>query len=347
MLVIPIQPVPSQQVLCVLDGQNCSISIYVRGAKGFQNVYVDLNSNGTNMCLACLSHNAVALDSCNSWDGFLGNLYFIDTQGTDDPQYTGFNTRWFLVYLFPDEIPKFNPSAAAIAQSAILTLSVVLDVTAPGPGNFSEAHGLGTVPFLIDIIPTQVGAGPIGATWGQAGFADATNINLVASDTGVTAKILVFTVAAAGLAVQTPAVTLLPNSPGPGNFSIAHGLGVVPSMVEIVPSSPGAVWGLDPLFDATNIYLGASATGETATVSVYRPVTGALNIDAPATTLGVTSIAPGAFSVPHFLTVTPSRIGILMISDGSIWEDTPAFDGANVYLVASDVGRIAKILVYA
>lgn len=344
MLVIPIQPVPSQQVLCVLDGQNCQISIYLRGS----NIYVDLNSDGVNRCLACLAHNAVALDSCNAWDGFLGNLYFIDTQGKDDPEYTGFNTRWFLVYLFPDEIPKFVPSAAALAQASILTLSLVLDVTAPDPGNFSEAHGLAVVPFLISIIPTQVGSGPIGAIWGQAGFADGTNINLVASDTGVTAKVLVYTVAAEGLTVQTPAVTLLVDSPSqpPDTFSVPHGLGVVPSMVEIVPSSPGAIWGQDPLFDATNVYLGASAAGETATVSVYRPVSGALNIDAPATTLGVTSPASGPWSVPHFLTVTPSRIGILMISDGSIWEDTPAFDGANVYLVASDVGRIAKILVY-
>ena len=343
MLVIPIQPVPSQQVLCVLDGQNCQISIYLRN----ENIYVDLNSDGVNRCLACLAHNAVALDSCNSWDGFIGNLYFIDTQGTDDPQYTGFNTRWFLVYLFPDELPKFIPSAAALAQSSILTLSAILDITAPAPGNFSEAHGLATVPFLIEIIPTQVGSGPIGSIWGQAGFADATNINLVASDTSVTAKIYVYTVAASGLAVQTPAATLLVNSPGAGNFSVPHGLGVVPALVEILPTSDGAILGQTPLFDSTNVYLIATEAGQTATVSVYRPATGAFNINAPATTLGVTSPAPGAFSVPHFLTSAPSRIEILMISDGSIRAQTPAFDGANVYLEASDVGKIAKILVYA
>lgn len=341
MLVIPIQPVPSQQVLCVLDGQNCQISIYLRAGK----IFVDLNSNGVNMCLACLAHNAVALDSCNSWDGFLGNLYFIDTQGEDDPQYTGFNTRWYLVYLFPDELPKFQPSAAALMQSSVLTLSAELDVTAPAPGNFSVAHGLGTVPFLIEIIPI---AGTVpGSVWGQAGFADDTNVNLVGSDTGVKAKILVYTVAAEGLAVQTPAATLLVNSPGFGNFSVPHGIGAVPSMIEILPTSLGAIEGQDPLFDGTDLFLWASAPGETAVIKVYAPVTGALNIAAPATTLGVTSPAPGSFSVPHFLTATPSRVEILMISDGAIVADTPAFDGANVYLIASDVGRIAKVLVYA
>jgi hypothetical protein len=338
MLVIPIQPVPSQQVLCVLDGQNCQISIYLRGSK----IYVDLNSDGVNRCLACLAHNAVALDSCNSWDAFLGNLYFIDTQGVDDPEYTGFNTRWFLVYLFPDELPKFIPSAAALVQNNILSLAEVLDVTAPAPGNFSVAHGLGTVPFLIEIVPTAAGA-----IWGQAGFADDTNIYLVASDTGITAKIYVYTIAAEGLAVQTPAATLLVDSPVPGALSVPHGLGVTPALVEILPSSPGAIWGGIPLADATNVYLEASDVGETATVSVYRPATGAFNINAPATTLGVTSTAPGAFSVPHFLTATPSRVEVLMISSGSIWAQTPAFDGANVYLEASDAGVIAKILVYA
>lgn len=346
MLVIPIQPVPSQQVLCVLDDQNCQIAIYLRGSK----IYVDLNSNGTNMCVACLGHNLVPLDSCNSYDGFQGNLFFIDTQGVDDPQYAGFNTRWFLVYLTPAELLLTAITPQAVIEAIpILTLSVTLEVTAPtGGGNFSVAHGLAVIPFLIEIIPTQIGAGPIGAIWGQAGFADETNINLVGSDTAVTATVLVFTVAAQGLTVQTPARTLLVDSPSqpPDTFSWPHTLGAVPSFIEILPTSDGAIWEVAAA-DATNLYLAASEPGQTATLSVYAPVSGALNIEGPATTLGATSSAPGAFSLPHGLPATPSRIEILMISDGSIRAQTPAFDGANVYLVASDAGRMAKILVYA
>jgi hypothetical protein len=339
MLIIPIQPVPSQQVLCVLNGQNCQIAIYLRNKK----IYVDLNSNGTNMCLACLAHNAVPLDACNSYDGFQGNLFFIDTQGIDDPQYTGFNTRWFLVYLTPAELLLTNNVPPSnIEAASILTLSATLTVTAPAPGNFSVAHGLGLVPFLIEIIPTAAGA-----IWGQAGFADGTNINLVASDTGVTATILVYTETAAGLTVQTPARTLLVDSPGSGDFTVAHGLGAVPSMVEILPTSAGAIWGQAPLFDGTNVYLAASDAGQTAIVSVYAPVTDALNLAAPATILSVTAAAPGAFSVAHDLSSVPSRIEILMISSGVIWAQTPAFDGTNVYLEASDSGVIAKISVYA
>lgn len=339
MLVIPIQPVPSQQVLCVLAGQNCQIAIYLRGTQ----VYVDLNSDGTDMCDACLAHNLVPLDSCNSWDGFQGNLFFVDTQGKDDPEYTGFNSRWFLVYLTAAELLLTKITPEAVLQSIpILTLSATLLVTAPEPGNFSVPHLLEVIPYLIEIIPTAAGA-----IWGQAGYADATNINLVGSDTGVTATILVYTVAAQGLTTHTPAVTLLVDSPDSGPFTVPHGLGAVPAAIEILPSSPGAIWGQSPLFDGTNVYLEASEGGQTAVISVYAPVTGALNINGPATVIGVTSSAPGPSSAPHGLTAMPSRIEILMVSGGSIWAQTPAFDGANVYWEASDSGVMARILVYA
>lgn len=99
-LVIPIQPVPSQQISCVLNNQNCQISIYQKDSS----VYVDIAVNGVNMCAGCLALNGVPLDSRNSYDGFQGNLLFVDTQGSDDPQYTGFGTRWQLVYLSAAEL---------------------------------------------------------------------------------------------------------------------------------------------------------------------------------------------------------------------------------------------------
>src|SRR5690349_18110343 len=94
-LQIPIQPVPSQQVSCVLDGQNCQIAIYQKGSS----VFVDISVNGVNVCVACLALNGVPIDARNSYDGFQGNLIFVDTQGVDDPQYLGFGSRWSLVYL--------------------------------------------------------------------------------------------------------------------------------------------------------------------------------------------------------------------------------------------------------
>lgn len=342
MVIIPIQPVPSQQVLCVLANQNCQIAIYERAGRGFTKIYVDLNSNGTNMCLATLAHNGVPLDPCNSYDGFQGNLFFIDTQGVEDPEYTGFGSRWFLVYLTPAELLLTAPVLIEqIVPTPILTLSATLDVTAPAPGEFSVAHGLEVIPFLIQIIPTWPGL-----IVGQSEFADGENVNLVASDTGVTATVLVWTTAASELQTVSPAATLLVSSTAPGAFTVAHGITGVPSFVDFLPTSGGLLWETAPA-DDTYIYLGASDAGITATLSVFGPVTGALNIEGPATTLGAVSPAPGAFSIAHGLAAAPSRIGTLPLSMGQIWAATPAFDSTNVYLMASDLTVIAKILVYA
>jgi len=36
---------------------------------------------------------------------FQGDFMFIDTQGDSDPVYTGFESRYVLVYIPPDELP--------------------------------------------------------------------------------------------------------------------------------------------------------------------------------------------------------------------------------------------------
>ena len=37
--------------------------------------------------------------------GFVGELFFLDTQGSNDPVYTGLGSRYLLLYVFPSEIP--------------------------------------------------------------------------------------------------------------------------------------------------------------------------------------------------------------------------------------------------
>ncbi len=339
MLQIPIQPVPSQQLFVVLGGQNCAINIYQKGCR----VYADLTSNGSIMCIAALAHNAVSLDACNAYDGFQGNLYFIDTQGVDDPQYTGFGSRWQLVYLTAAEVAAIdipNPYPPAPASQMVLTLATILEVTASDPGNFEVDHGLSGVPFLIEIIPTSAGK-----IWAQPDFADGTNVYLTASDAGVTANILVYLVATPSLNFISPNKTLNISSPAPGNFTIAHGLGVIPSFIEILPTSGGSIWQQAPP-DATNLYLAASEVDITATISLYLPAS-TVSILSPAASRTISSGGPGLLAFAHGLDAAPSRIEILMISAGSIWAQSPAFDAENVYLVASDTGITALILVYA
>ena len=98
MLVIPIQPVPSQQLQCVLAGQNCQIAIYEKK----QGVFVDLNSNGFDISIARLAINGIKLTQ--NYSGFSGNLLFIDTQGTDDPTASGMGSRFQLVYVTAAEV---------------------------------------------------------------------------------------------------------------------------------------------------------------------------------------------------------------------------------------------------
>jgi hypothetical protein len=68
-----------------------------------------------------------------------------------------------------------------------------------------------------------------------------------------------------------PATTLSTTAPNAGNFTIAHGLTGAPSSVEILMSSPGAMWVQTPTsWDSTNIYLTASDAGLTALVYVFQ-----------------------------------------------------------------------------
>ncbi len=346
--VIPIQPVPSQQVACVLASQNCQIAIYQKN----DDVYVDLNSNGTNMSIAVIAHNGVPLDSCNSYDGFEGNLYFIDTQGLDDPLYTGFGSRWILIYLTPAEILLTEIVANLSIPVTIFTLSASLTAISSASGPFSVPHGLSTVPEMIEIIPNQNGD-ILGEIWAQSVSFDATNIYLEASDTGVEATILVMLAAPFNASFLTPAAVLNVVSPSqpPDVFAWPHGLAEIPSFIELVPASDGEIlgqiWAQDPMFDATNVYLGATGAGIAATVNVYPPTSVGKNILAPAVTLLAVSSVAGNFNLLHGLSFTPSRVIIVPLSAGSIATQIPAADSSTVNLVASDGGVSALILVFA
>lgn len=91
---IPLQPVNSQQLQIVLNGQNCQIAVYSKST----GLYVDLQSNGVDISTGVIAHNLIPLVP-TVYFGFLGNLIFVDTQGTSDPVYTGLGARYQLLYL--------------------------------------------------------------------------------------------------------------------------------------------------------------------------------------------------------------------------------------------------------
>ena len=94
MQTVPLQPVPSQSTKVVLGGQNCQILIYQKP----QGCFVDINADGVDIVVGIIGRDAVPL-VCREYTGFIGNLIFIDTQGSDDPSYEGLGDRWTLVYL--------------------------------------------------------------------------------------------------------------------------------------------------------------------------------------------------------------------------------------------------------
>ncbi|MDN8598614.1 hypothetical protein Q0A17_04150 [Citrobacter sp. S2-9] len=91
MKIIPIEPVPNQKLNIVLSQQNCSLKIYQKSGL----VYVDLAVAGTPVVYAGFARNRVDLVR-GRYLHFIGNLKFVDTQGSSDPVYSGFNTRWLL-----------------------------------------------------------------------------------------------------------------------------------------------------------------------------------------------------------------------------------------------------------
>ena len=98
MQTVPLQPVPSQVSKVVLGGQNCQILVYQKP----QGVFVDINADDVEIIVGTIARDIAPLVS-REYTGFVGNLLFIDTQGNSDPSYTGFGSRFSLVYLTAEE----------------------------------------------------------------------------------------------------------------------------------------------------------------------------------------------------------------------------------------------------
>ena len=78
---------------------------------------------------------------------------------------------------------------------------------------------------------------------------------------------------ASASALQPATATLNVTSPAPGNFSWPHGLGMAPQSITILMTSAGSIWAQSPAFDATNVYLSASAPNLSATISLFSLTT--------------------------------------------------------------------------
>lgn len=92
-ITIPLQAVPDQTVQAYLNGQNCTIRVYQRTF----GLYMDLTvSNVVKFTgVQCFNLNKMVR---NPYLDFVGDIYFFDTDGVDDPNYSGLGSRFILLY---------------------------------------------------------------------------------------------------------------------------------------------------------------------------------------------------------------------------------------------------------
>ena len=90
---VPLSPEPSQQFQVSLNGQNCTIGVYQKD----NSVFVDLWVDDEPIFLGIIALDRVGL-KLSDYMGFEGQLWFEDQNGTENPVYTGFGTRFLLYY---------------------------------------------------------------------------------------------------------------------------------------------------------------------------------------------------------------------------------------------------------
>lgn len=99
MMDIPLQATPNQSLQVALGGQAVTLNVQQLAYGLFMDVYFGTEPVITGVI--CLDRNRIVR---SAYLGFIGDLAFVDTQGTADPIYTGLGDRWRLVYLDADEV---------------------------------------------------------------------------------------------------------------------------------------------------------------------------------------------------------------------------------------------------
>lgn len=101
MEIIPLRAIPNQTVIVRLLEQVTQLNVYQKPQGLFIDVLV--NNEPIVMGVICQDRNAVVRDA---YLGFVGDLAFIDNEGSKDPEYSGLGavgSRFSLAYLPPEE----------------------------------------------------------------------------------------------------------------------------------------------------------------------------------------------------------------------------------------------------
>lgn len=94
MKIVPLLEASSQTLSITLGGQSCRINLRTRSTGLYCDLYVnDMLIIGG---VACRNLTRIVIDG---YLGFVGDLMFSDTQGTDDPSSPGLGSRFLLFYV--------------------------------------------------------------------------------------------------------------------------------------------------------------------------------------------------------------------------------------------------------
>lgn len=94
MQIIPISDVPSQSLSVALANQLCQIDIITKRT----GLFCNLSINGQIIIAGVLCENLNRIVR-SLYLGFIGDLLFMDTQGSNDPSSPGLGSRYLLCYL--------------------------------------------------------------------------------------------------------------------------------------------------------------------------------------------------------------------------------------------------------
>lgn len=94
MQIIPLAPLASQKLKVTLAQQSCQLNVYQKST----GLYIDIFKDGEALLIGVLCRESVRL-VLQAYLGFIGDLAFMDTQGSEDPKFDGLGSRWVLMYL--------------------------------------------------------------------------------------------------------------------------------------------------------------------------------------------------------------------------------------------------------
>jgi hypothetical protein len=99
MQTIPLEAVPNQSLRTLLGAQDCTIRLRTLTT----GLYMDLFVGSLPMKTGVLCCDRTLIVRY-PYLGFSGDLAFMDTQGTENPAYSGLGVRWVLNYLAPADL---------------------------------------------------------------------------------------------------------------------------------------------------------------------------------------------------------------------------------------------------